>query len=110
MDEMEQSSDPRDNTTDDTAGKDGGTVKKEHVKQKGERSVAKWGSAVSRLGEERVKKSEVEGWFDLKGNAVKSEEERVQFEELGRECWKRMEALRVEWEARLREKGFDELS
>jgi len=110
LDEMEQSSHPKDNTTNDTAGKDGSTAKRESVKQKRDRSGAKWGSAVYRLGEERVKKSEVEGWFDRKGNPVESEEEKVQFEELGRECWKRMEGLRREWEARLREKGFDELN
>jgi len=69
----------------------------------------KWGSAVNWLGNERVKKTVVEGWVDEKGVPVKSESERIDFEENGRECWKRMEALRVEWEERLREAGCEEM-
>ncbi len=30
-------------------------------------------------------------------------EDRQGFEEMGRECWKRMEALRVMWEERMRD-------
>ncbi|KAK4453904.1 hypothetical protein QBC34DRAFT_482347 [Podospora aff. communis PSN243] len=85
---------------------------------------SKWGSATDRAGNPRVKKTEVEGWgwegrvvskeeeAELKGiarrmigrknNAVDlTEERRIEFEALGAECWKEMERLRVEWEARM---------
>jgi 3-keto steroid reductase len=107
LDEMERPSSS--NTTDaDTTAEAEGSAKKVHGEET--RKGAKWGSAVNRLGEERVRKSPVEGWLDDKGRLVKSESEKVEFEELGRECWKRMEELRGEWEERLREAGFDELS
>jgi len=85
---------------------------------------SKWGSATDRAGNPRVKQTEVEGWgwdgrlvskeeeANLKGlarrvvgrknNAVDlTEERRVEFEALGAKCWKEMEELRVEWEARI---------
>lgn len=84
----------------------------------------KWGSASDFRGNAMVKKTEVEGWgwegkvetledmdgakgvlrkrIGRKNKAVLATEESLaQFEELGKECWKEMERLRVEWEARL---------
>ncbi|OCL07565.1 3-keto-steroid reductase [Glonium stellatum] len=74
----------------------------------------KWGSATDWWGKERVERTEVEGWgwggvvgerIRKKGRrrGVKdlTERDRKQFEELGRDCWKEMEQLREEWEARL---------
>lgn len=49
----------------------------------------KWGSATDRCGRELVKPTEVEGGG--------SEE----MEELGRDCWRQMEELRVDWKKRL---------
>ena len=78
--------------------------------------AAKWGSSVDRGGEERVTRTEVEGWGfggrvgDGRGRGRKgrwrfardlTEGEREEFEVLGRECWREIEALRVEWEGRL---------
>lgn len=76
----------------------------------------KWGSGVGRGGRERVMMTEVDGW-GVRGGVEKldqmtlrgrrkgardlTEEERVEFEELGRDCWEQMEALRAEWEGRL---------
>lgn len=84
---------------------------------KAERS--KWGSAINRMGRQRAKKDEVEGWgWDGKveppsvtrritgrrPDAVDlTEERRIEFEALGAECWKEMERLRKEWESRLNE-------
>lgn len=87
---------------------------------------SKWGSACDRLGRPVVKATEVEGWgWDgrvdggqrrgfahergvlsrrrgRKPGAVDlTQEEREKFEVLGAECWKEMEKLRGEWEARL---------
>jgi 3-keto steroid reductase len=79
----------------------------------------KWGTSTDRSGECRVKKTEVDGW-GWEGRveevrALKSEhkltgrrpgavdvtaEKLVEFEELGAECWKRMEELRERWEER----------
>ncbi|CCC12620.1 unnamed protein product [Sordaria macrospora k-hell] len=93
-------------------------VKAEHVK---------WGSSTDWWGESRVKKTEVEGWgwdgtvetrTELKnekgergagrkivgrksGATDLTEEKRVEFEQLGVDCWKEMERLRGEWEGRL---------
>lgn len=93
-------------------------VKAEHVK---------WGSSTDWWGECRVMKTEVEGWGwdgsveprkELKnekgergagrkivgrksGAKDLTEEQRVEFEQLGVDCWKEMERLRGEWEARL---------
>lgn len=75
----------------------------------------KWGSSCGFFGCDRPVCTEVEGWGfgGVVGPAVLQEdrcrrrkrgavdlrgEERVVFEELGRECWRRMEELRVEWD------------
>ncbi|KAL6717626.1 3-keto-steroid reductase [Lecanora helva] len=81
----------------------------------------KWGSAVDRMGHERIMRTVVEGWGlggrmgeeKLKGRVGTrreferevTKEDREGFEEVGRECWKQMEALRVMWEGRLRDVG-----
>ena len=78
----------------------------------------KWGSAVDWKGDERVMRTEVEGWGfggkvrdRPKGEMRKgrrrgvkdlSEVEREEFEELGRRCWGQMEDLRKQWEGRLK--------
>lgn len=49
----------------------------------------KWGSATDRYGEELVKAVEVEG------------EGGEEMEELGRDCWRKMEELRINWKKRL---------
>jgi 3-keto steroid reductase len=76
----------------------------------------KWGSATDLWGEERVARTEVEGWeftgelgLRPSGSVASThrawtkatKESREQFEEQGREAWKEMEALRVDWEKRL---------
>ena len=87
----------------------------------------KWGTCTDRSGREAVKKSEVEGWgwegrvedrakiaaedrgagvlgrlVGRKSGAVDlTEEKREEFEAVGAECWREMERLRKEWEARL---------
>jgi len=50
----------------------------------------KWGSACTRSGKEMVKATDVEGV-----------ENTLEFEELGRECWKQMEELRMSWKEKL---------
>ncbi|KAH8896990.1 hypothetical protein GQ53DRAFT_742827 [Thozetella sp. PMI_491] len=92
-----------------------------------EAELVKWGSSTTWGGEERVKKTEVGGWGwdgtvedwkalqEEKGSGLLGKkvgrkygavdlthEKRVEFEELGAKCWKEMERLRAEWEARLR--------
>lgn len=87
---------------------------------------AKWGSSCDRCGNMAIKKTEVEGWgwdgkvedrealakddstgvlrkmVGRRRDAVDlTEEKRAAFEELGVHCWKEMERLRDEWEARL---------
>ncbi|KAI1909198.1 3-keto-steroid reductase [Ophidiomyces ophidiicola] len=76
----------------------------------------KWGSACDRSGREKVVCTEVEGWGfggvvgapQLDGDRTRmrkrgavdlTAEEKIEFEELGRKCWKEMEELRVEWDA-----------
>ncbi|CUS11808.1 unnamed protein product [Tuber aestivum] len=54
----------------------------------------KWGSACTRSGKQMVKATDVEG-----------EENRPEFEELGRECWKQMEGLRMSWREKLGQKA-----
>jgi 3-keto steroid reductase len=81
----------------------------------------KWGSCTDRWGHERVRRTEVEGWGmsgvvgeveeaemvgRRPGARELSEEERVEFEVLGAECWREMERLRGIWERRLGEGGF----
>lgn len=78
---------------------------------------AKWGSAVDAMGHERVMRSAVEGWGlggrmgegELRGRkgtrrefVEVTREDREGFEEVGRECWRQMEGLRVLWEERMR--------
>ncbi|KMU87544.1 3-keto-steroid reductase [Coccidioides immitis H538.4] len=75
----------------------------------------KWGSSCDRLGRESVVCTEVEGWGfggivggpQLEGDRTRrrkrgardlTAEERVEFEELGRRCWREMEELRVRWD------------
>ncbi|KAK2599280.1 hypothetical protein N8I77_011050 [Diaporthe amygdali] len=91
--------------------------------------AVKWGSACDIRGNALVKKTEVDGWGwegkveDLKddkatgalrkikgrksGAQAVTEEKRVEFEETGALCWREMEKLRVEWEARMKEAGLD---
>lgn len=75
----------------------------------------KWGSSCDRLGRESVVCTEVEGWGfggvvgapQVGGDRTRrrkkaakdlTAEERVEFEELGRKCWKEMEELRSHWD------------
>lgn len=75
----------------------------------------KWGSSCGRRGPERVVCTEVEGWgfAGVVGGPVLEEDKRrrrkrgaqdlsaeelVEFEELGRKCWREMEELRVQWD------------
>ncbi|KAF2749699.1 NAD(P)-binding protein [Sporormia fimetaria CBS 119925] len=79
--------------------------------------VGKWGSATDWFGNERVERTEVEGWGwgGRLGERVRkgrsphakelTKEDREEFEETGRKCWIEMERLRVEWEGRLEEAG-----
>lgn len=79
----------------------------------------KWGSAINAAGDERVARTETEGWGwsgrpgevpsgsvtgstgRWRGMNVTGNEEREEFEVAGRAVWKEMEALREEWERRL---------
>lgn len=79
----------------------------------------KWGSAVGVHGDERVARTEVEGWGfcgdvgkvpagsvagktgRYRGHGETTKESREQFEEDGRQVWREMEELRREWEGRL---------
>ncbi|KLJ07769.1 3-keto steroid reductase, partial [Blastomyces silverae] len=75
----------------------------------------KWGSSTDRLGRDSAVSTEVEGWgyggvvgaAVLEGDKKRrrkvgatdlTAEEKVEFEELGRTCWREMEELRVRWE------------
>lgn len=75
----------------------------------------KWGSSCDRLGRESVVCTEVEGWGyggvvggpvteadkarrRKRGAADLTAEDKVEFEELGRKCWREMEELRVQWD------------
>jgi 3-keto steroid reductase len=107
LDEMESS--PETITDKETGVERGDTNKTRGGKGRVRRAV-KWGSAVNWVGKERVKKSEVDGWCDDKGLVIQDQEEKTEFEEGARECWRRMEELRVEWEERLKKAGHDELS
>ena len=70
------------------------------------------------MGHERVMRTVVEGWGlggrmgegdmgdrlgSRKGLREVTREDREGFEELGRECWREMEGLRMMWEERLRQ-------
>ncbi|KAH0544553.1 hypothetical protein FGG08_001325 [Glutinoglossum americanum] len=74
----------------------------------------KWGSSTDIWGNERVRRTEVGGWGwggivgeevqrggRISGAKALTREAREEFEVLGRECWRRMEGLREEWEERL---------
>jgi 3-keto steroid reductase len=79
----------------------------------------KWGSAINSSGDERVARTETEGWGwsgrvgeipagsvtgkigRWRGMKVTGKEEREEFEVTGQAAWREMEALRVEWESRL---------
>lgn len=77
----------------------------------------KWGSATDLWGQDRVAETEVDGWGygGVVGRTTKRQkgrrrgvndltaEAKVEFEELGRQCWKHMEELREEWERTLAE-------
>ena len=78
----------------------------------------KWGSVCDKMGHERVMRTVVEGWGlggrmgegdvvdrigSRRGLREVTREDREAFEEVGRECWREMEGLRVAWEERLRE-------
>jgi 3-keto steroid reductase len=80
--------------------------------------VGKWGSATDWYGNERVERTEVEGWGwggklgdkrKWKGRSPYAKdltkEDRETFEELGARCWLEMENLRIEWEKRLENAG-----
>jgi 3-keto steroid reductase len=77
---------------------------------------AKWGSSANRLGVGSVVCTETEGWgyggvvgtpvVDAdrhrrrkRGAMDLTSEDKEKFEELGRQCWKQMEELRIEWDA-----------
>lgn len=79
--------------------------------------VGKWGSSCDWAGNERVERTEIEGWGlggiegDIerggrrrgryRGAKSLTAEDRETFEEFGRGCWREMERVRVEWEALL---------
>lgn len=80
--------------------------------------VGKWGSATDGWGQERVERTEMDGWgwggkldenTNRKGRHPYAKdltkEDREQFEETGIKCWEEMERLRVEWEKRLEDAG-----
>ncbi|KAM5484557.1 3-keto-steroid reductase [Microsporum canis] len=75
----------------------------------------KWGSSCDRLGRESVASTEVEGWGyggvvgpaileadkmrrRKRGATDTTEKEKTAFIETGRECWKQMEEMRLQWE------------
>lgn len=76
----------------------------------------KWGSATDVFGDERVARTEIEGWgFGGELGSVPSgsmattrakskiptQESREDFEDAGRKVWREMEEMRLAWEARL---------
>ncbi|KAH6633357.1 hypothetical protein C7974DRAFT_392620 [Boeremia exigua] len=79
--------------------------------------VGKWGSATDFWGQERVERTEVSGWGwggrlgeqKRKGRDPFAKdftkEDRERLEDSGKRCWEQMEALRCEWEDRLRHAG-----
>lgn len=75
----------------------------------------KWGSSCSRLGVEGPASTELDGWGHggvigtpvveadrlrrrKRGAEHLTKEQKEDFEEVGRQCWKQMEALRVQWD------------
>lgn len=93
-------------------------VEKEEIDDMEQRAGrGKWGSACDAMGHERVMRTVVEGWGlggmmgegelikrngTRKGTKEVTREDREEFEELGRECWRQMEDLRMQWEERLK--------
>ncbi|USW52014.1 Putative NAD(P)-binding domain superfamily [Septoria linicola] len=87
------------------------------MEQESREGKGKWGSATSVQGDERVARTEVEGWGYCgkpgvipPGSATNglyrerketTRESREEFEELGRGVWKEMEEMRNVWERRL---------
>jgi 3-keto steroid reductase len=75
--------------------------------------VTKWGSATDWWGQERVERTEVEGWgYGGKMGEVKrkgrspfardlTEDGRRRFEEDGKKAWGILEGMRVDWEERI---------
>lgn len=76
----------------------------------------KWGSAADRRGDDAVCCTELEGWGyggvvgapvvpadgvrrRKRGASNLTREDKEHFEELGRQCWKQMEELRIQWNA-----------
>jgi 3-keto steroid reductase len=75
----------------------------------------KWGSSSTRSGAEIIASTEIDGWghggvigkFVNEADRVRrrkrgavdlTREQKEEFEELGRQCWKQMEELRVQWD------------
>lgn len=87
------------------------------VEQESREGKGKWGSATSVHGDERVARTQVQGWGycgtpgvvppgsvtkgHYRGLQETTRERREEFEEVGRQVWKKMEEMRVQWEARL---------
>ncbi|KAH1390642.1 hypothetical protein KXX10_006790 [Aspergillus fumigatus] len=80
----------------------------------------KWGSSCNRLGQDQPVCTEVDGWgyggvvgpAILEGDRRRrrkrgavdlTAEEKLQYEDLGRKCWQRMEELRIQWDELLDE-------
>ncbi|EME84738.1 uncharacterized protein MYCFIDRAFT_82835 [Pseudocercospora fijiensis CIRAD86] len=77
----------------------------------------KWGASTGVFGDERVARTEVDGWGFCgevgkvpkgsvtsglyRGRKELTKEDREEFEEVGRQVWRQMEDLRIEWERRL---------
>lgn len=76
---------------------------------------AKWGSSCGRRGIESAVSTEVDGWGHggvigtpvveadrlrrrKRGAEDLTKEKKEEFEELGRQCWKQMEELRIQWD------------
>lgn len=90
-------------------------------KMEAREGVGKWGSACDIWGNERVERTEVEGWGwggrleDVdegkrrKGRSPYAKDlttqDKEKFVETGRRCWEEMESLRLEWEERLEDAG-----
>lgn len=83
-----------------------------------EEGKGKWGSATGVFGDERVARTEVDGWGycgrlgvvpkgsvvmggGYRGRRELTQERREEFEEVGRRVWREMEEMRGEWERRL---------
>ena len=85
----------------------------------------KWGSSANRLGVASVSSTEVDGWGHggvvgtpiveadrnrrrKRGAVDLTREDKENFEELGRQCWRQMEELRIKWDAILDQAERDE--